>query len=399
MPLTELAIKQLKPSEKPKKVSDGGGLYLHITTAGSKLWRVAYRFESKQKVLSIGSFPNVSLKDARRARESAKALLDQGIDPGEERKKRKEVVVCEEVATFEKVARQWIAKMTPSWSASRAIDITKSLEKNVFPWLGQSDIKKISASDILRVLEGIEQRGVVYTAHRARQIIGQIYRFAMACGFTEADPSVAMRGALTPFREKHRASIVDPEKIAILLRVIDGYQGSFVTKCALRLAPLLFVRPGELRHAEWSEINLHAAEWRIPAGKMKMRDPHFVPLARQAVMILNELRQITGNCKYVFPGARSLLRPMSENTVLAALRRLGYEKNEMTGHGFRSMASTRLNEMGWPPDVIERQLAHVERNAVRAAYNRAEYLPERRKMMQAWADYLDSLKGGDSIAD
>ncbi|MDP1845501.1 MAG: site-specific integrase, partial [Candidatus Moranbacteria bacterium] len=297
----------------------------------------------------------------------------------------------------EAVAREWFKKMSTVWVPRHAETIIRRLESYVFPQLGQRPINEVTAPELLAMLRKLEAQGTVETAHRVKQICGQVFRYAIATGRTDRDPAADLRGALTPAKPKRMASITDPKGAAGLLRAIDGYHGSFVTACALKLAPLVFVRPGELRQAEWSEIDLEAAEWRIPADKMKMKSPHIVPLSRQAIDILREIHQLTGNGKYVFPSLRTGSRPMSNNTVNAALRRMGFSKEEMTGHGFRSMASTLLNEQGWNRDAIERQLAHAERNKVRAAYNYAEFLPERRKMMQAWADYLDDLKAGAKI--
>ena len=294
--------------------------------------------------------------------------------------------------SFEKVAREWYQRFQPKWSPSHSLDIIQRLEKNIFPQLGSHPIREITASELLAAIRLIEGRGAVESARRVLQMCGQVFRYAIATGQANRDIAADLRGALPPAREKHHASITDPRGVAQLLRAIDGYEGSLVACCALRLAPLVFVRPGELRHAEWAEIDFEKAEWRIPAEKMKMREQHIVPLSRQAVAILRKLHPLTGSGTYVFPSIRTPARPMSENTVLAALRRMGYTKDEMTGHGFRSMASTLLNEQGWNRDAIERQLAHGERNAVRAAYNFAEFLPERRRMMQAWADYLAKLK-------
>jgi integrase len=281
----------------------------------------------------------------------------------------------------------------------------RRFERDLFPWLGQRPVAAIRAPELLSVLRRIESRGAVETAHRAMQNCGQVFRYAIATGRADRDPTGDLRGALPPPKVRHHASIIEPKRIGELLRVIDAYEGFFVTKCALRLAPLVFVRPGELRRAHWREIELDKAEWRIPAERMKMREPHIVPLSRQAIDVLRELEPLTNRVSsikpdapsYVFPSARSADRPMSENAVLVALRRMGYTKDEMTGHGFRSMASTLLHEQGWSHQVIERQLAHAERNAVSAAYNYAEHLPERRKMMQAWSDYLDALKGNADV--
>jgi integrase len=339
-----------------------------------------YRVNGKRKTLALGVYSDVSLKDARERRDEARKLLVNGIDPGETRKAQK-ADRAEDMNTFEAVAREWFAKYSPNWVTNHANKIIRRLERDVFPWIGKRPIREINAPELLTVLRRIETRDALETAHRAMQNCGQVFRYAIATGRVERDPSADLRGALPPVKEKHYASITDPKTVRELLSAIEGYRGSFVTQCALKLAPLVFVRPGELRKAEWSEFNLEAAEWRIPAEKMKMQETHIVPLSRQAVAILRELHPLTGSGRYVFPGARTNGRPMSENTVNAALRRLGYPKDEMTGHGFRSMASTILNEQGWHRDAIERQLAHTERNAVRAAYNYAEYLPERRKMM------------------
>jgi integrase len=299
--------------------------------------------------------------------------------------------------SFQLVALEWYAKFSTKWVASHGDRTLRRLEKDVFPWIGNRPICEIKAPELLTVLRRIENRGAIETAHRIHQICEQVFRYAIATGKAERDISSDLRGALPPTRKRHHATIVEPKKIAELLKAIQSYEGYFVTKCALQLAPLFFVRPGELRKAEWSEFNFETAEWRIPAEKMKMRATHIVLLCAQAISILRELETLTGNSQYVFPSIRTLRRPMSDNTVLGALRRLGYSKDEMTGHGFRSMASTLLNEQGWNRDAIERQLAHAERNNIRAAYNYAEYLPERRKMMQHWADYLDTLTNSSVI--
>ncbi|MCG7932613.1 MAG: tyrosine-type recombinase/integrase [Candidatus Thiodiazotropha lotti] len=395
MPLTDSAIRNAKPKEKNYKLADGGGLYLLVTTKGGKWWRLDYRFNGKRKTLSMGVYPDVTLKSARDRRAEAKTQLADGIDPGEIRKATK--ASKSDADGFEAVAREWWGKREPTWSKTHSSRIIQRLEKDVFPWIGNRPIREISAPELLTVLRRIENRGALETAHRIHQSCGQIFRYAVATGRAQRDPSADLKGALPPTRQKHHASITEPKKIGELLRVIEGYEGSLVTRCALQLASLTFVRPGELRHAEWSEINLEKAEWRIPPEKMKMRTLHIVPLSQQSLSVLNEIKPLTGRGKYVFPGVRTNRRPMSENTVNAALRRLGYTKEEMTGHGFRSMASTILNEQGWHRDAIERQLAHAERNSVRAAYNYAEHMPERIKMMQWWADYLDNLKTGAEI--
>lgn len=397
MPLTDIEVRHAKPREKPYKLSDERGMYLEVTPTGAKYWRMKFRYSGKEKRLALGVYPEVGLKDAREKRDAARKLLSDGTDPAAAKKARKAAAVAQATSSFEAVAREWFAKFAPNWAASHAEKIIRRLERDIFPWLGNRPIAKISAPDLLAVLRRIESRGAIETAHRAHQNCGQIMRYAIATGRAERDPSADLRGAIPPSKERHHPSLTDPKAVGELLRVINGYTGSFVTKCAMRLAPLVFVRPGELRHAEWSEINLNAAEWRIPAEKMKMRAVHIVPLSTQAITLLSELQPLTGKGRYVFPGARTASRPMSENTVNAALRRLGYGSDDMTGHGFRSIASTLLNEQGWNRDAIERQLAHAERDSIRAAYNYAEHIPERRKMMQAWADYLDVLTNGAII--
>lgn len=391
--LTDTRIRNTKPAEKALRLFDSGGLYLEVAPAGGKWWRLKYRFGGKEKRLSLGVYPTVSLKDARERRDEAKKLLSQGIDPSAARKEQK-VEAIKDAETFESVTREWHAKQAETWVAGHAEKVLRRFELYIFPWLGSRPLHEISAPELLEALRRIEAKGAVETAHRALQTCGQVFRYGIATGRCERDPAADLHGALTPSREIHRAAILDPAGVGALLRAIDGYSGGIIVRCALRLAPMVFVRPGELRHAEWTEVDFDAAEWRIPAEKMKMKTQHVVPLARQAVAVFQELRPLTGAGKYVFPSSRSASRPMSDVTVLAALRRMGYASDEMTGHGFRAMASTLLNEQGWSPDVIERQLAHAERNKVRAAYNRASLLPERRKMMQHWADFLDSLRNG-----
>lgn len=390
MALTDTAIRKAKGREKPYKLADGGGLYLLVTPAGGRLWRLKYRVIGKEKLLALGAYPDVGLRDAREQRDAARKQLASGIDPGAAKQAARASAAGAE--TFEAIAREWLGKQAAKWTEQTEKRIKTRLENDLLPWLGAKPIAAIRAPEVLATLRRIESRGAVDTAHRAMQECSQIFRFAVATGRAERDPTGDLKGALAVATPDHHASITEPKAVGSLLRAIDGYEGSFITKCALRLAPLVFVRPGELRKAEWAEFDLEKAEWRIPAQRMKMGELHLVPLAEQAVAILRELHPLTGSSQYLFPGVRSRKRPMSENTVLAALRRMGYKPGEMTGHGFRSMASTLLNENGWNRDAIERQLAHAERDGVRAAYNYAEHLPERRRMMQAWADYLDSLK-------
>lgn len=398
MPLTPLQVKNAKPKDKSYKIADERGLYLQVNPNGSKLWKMKYRYAGREKKLSFGSFLDVTLAKAREMRNDARNKLSQGIDPGVLKNsiKRSKQIAAEN--SFEMIAREWHAKFTPKWTKEHGERILIRLEQNIFPWIGNRPISEIHAKEILAPLLRVEQRGAIETAHRISQVCGQIFRYAIITERAERNPAVDLRGALAPVKQKHHASITDPSEVGKLLRAINNYRGNFITKCALQLAPLLFVRPGELRRAEWSELDFEKAEWKIPAEKMKMRIQHLVPLSTQAIVILQELKAVTGNGKYVFPSIRSSKRPMSENTVLGALRRLDYAKDEMSGHGFRSLASTLLNENGWNRDAIERQLAHAERNNIRAAYNYAEYLSERREMMQWWANYLEDLaKGGQVI--
>lgn len=395
-PLSDTKVRTIKPAEKPQKLFDGGGLFLLVTPTGGKLWRLKYRFGGTEKLLAIGSYPQISLAEARQRRDQASVLIASGVDPSDTKKAQK-AADTEETETFEVIARGWHTKFSPTWADSHANKIIRRLELYVFPWLGSRPIRSITAPDLLTILRRIEARGALDTAHRTQQTCGQVFRYAIATGRADRDPSGDLRGAIPPAAGKHMATITDPKEIAGLLRSIDSYRGSIVTRCALKLAPLVFVRPGELRHAEWSEFDLDAAEWRIPAEKMKAGALHIVPLSRQALDVLREIQPLTGHGRYVFPSPRTDARPMSSNAILSALRRMGYAKEEMSGHGFRSMASTLLNEQGWNRDAIERQLAHAERDSVRAAYNYAEFLPERKKMMQAWADYLDGLKAGARV--
>jgi integrase len=391
MPLTDTAIRNAKLQNKQYKLTDEKGMYVLVNKAG-KYFRLDYRFAGKRKTLALGVYPDVTLAESREKRYDARKLITNGIDPGQVRKVKKSIQIEQTENSFEAIAREWHGKYSSKWADSHAKKLIRRLELYVFPWLGSRPIAEITPPELLAVLRRVENKGVHETAHRAQQNCGQVFRYAIATGRAERDPSADLRGALAPVKHGRMATITDPKKIGELLRAIDGYAGTPVAKCALKLAPLVFVRPGELRHAEWAEIDLDKAEWRIPAGKMKMKDPHIVPLSTQAVEILNEIQPITSQGRYVFPSIRTNSRPMSNNTVLAALRRMGYGKEEMSGHGFRAMASTVLHEQGWLSDIIERQLAHAERNSIKAAYNHAQHLPERRKMMQAWADYLDTLK-------
>lgn len=396
MSLTVVAARNAQPREKPYKLAAGSGLYLEVMPTGARYWRLKYRFSGKEKRLALGVFPEISLADARTAVEKARALLREGVDPSAKRKADNLARRIAHDNTFEGVAREWLSKQGHMAPATYEKSVWM-LETLAFPWLGGRPIAEITAPELLAVLRRVEARGKLETAQRLKQRCGQIFRYAVATGRLERDPSSDLRGALATPKTKNRAAITEPAKIGELLRAIDGYSGNLITASALKLAPLTFVRPGELRSAEWAEFDLDGAEWRIPAAKMKMREEHVVPLSMQAVEILRELQPLTGSGRYLFPSIRSPKQPMSENTINAALRRLGYTVAEMTAHGFRAMASTRLNEIGFPVDHIERQLAHAERNKVRKAYNRAQYLAERRKMMQVWANYLDGLRESANV--
>lgn len=390
--LTAVAVKAARLG----KHFDGGGLFLHVTSNGSRYWRLKYRYAGKEKLLALGVFPEVSIAEARRRRDEARAELRDGNDPGRARQERRFAAETAVANTFAAVAEEWIERQ-------HVAEVTASktrwlLESFLFPAIGARPINEITPRELLAALRTVEATGKLETAKRAKMKAGQIFRFAILEGRAEADPTASLRGALKTPVVTHHAAITDPKKMGELLRAIDGFTGQYVTGCALKIAPLVFVRPGELRNAEWPEFDLDAAMWRIPAARMKMKAAHLVPLSSQAVVVLRDLNPLTGQGRYVFPSIRTAARPMSENTINAALRALGYEAGQMTGHGFRSMAATRLNEMGWRADAIERQLAHAESNKVRDAYtSAAQYLEERTQMMQAWADYLDGLRKGANI--
>uniref|UniRef100_C6E2B6 Integrase family protein n=1 Tax=Geobacter sp. (strain M21) TaxID=443144 RepID=C6E2B6_GEOSM len=402
LPLTDSQVTRAKSQAKEAKLYDGGGLYLLISaikldSSGkqlppTKLWRFKYRFAGKEKLAAFGAYPSVSLSEARKRREEAKQLLVQGVDPNEEKKARKAALSSHCQNTFEAVAREWHSRFKGNWSEKHAEQIMKRLEQEVFPFLGARPISEIKAPDLLLVLRQIEAR-TLETAHRVRIACGQVFRYAVATGRAEHDPVSMLRGALPPIKNNHFAAPVMPSDVGPLLKAIDGFKGSPIVKAAMQLAPHLFVRPGELRQAEWSEVDLQAGEWNIPAAKMKMGQPHLVPLSRQALQILQDLQAITGHGRYVFPCHRSRLRCMSENAVNAGLRRLGFEKHEITGHGFRAMARTILDEvLHFRPDIIEHQLAHAVKDPLGRAYNRTSHLAERRRMMQQWSEFLDQLK-------
>jgi len=391
-PLSEVKIRTTKPGKNPYKLFDGGGLFLLVTPSGGKLWNFKYRFDNKEKKLALGPYPAISLLDARQRRDEARRQIVRNIDPGAVRKAQKQAKT-EEIETFEVIGREWHTKFTQTWTPGHATTIMGRLERDLFPWIGNYPINQIKAPELLATLRRVESRGALESAHRIRTIAGQVFRYAIATGRAERDPAADLKGALPQPNKKHFAAITDSKEVAPLLRALDGYQGHFIVKCALKLAPMLFVRPGELRNAEWVEIDLDEAIWNIPAHKMKMKQAHTVPLCHQAVEILMQLKELTGASRYVFPSGRSFARPISNNAVNAALRRMGYDKETMTGHGFRAMARTILDEvLHIRPDYIEHQLAHAVRDPNGRAYNRTAHLEERRKMMQIWADYLDGLK-------
>ena len=395
-----------KPGEKPIRLYDERGLYLEITTSGGRWWRFKYRFAGKEKLLSMGTYPDTGLKAARDRRDRARSLLEGGVDPGAVRKaekaSRSEVVVN----SFEAVAREWHATIhLGQVSAGHAARTLIRLEQDVFPWLGGVPVGEIKAPQLLQAMRRIEARGAIETSHRALQACGQVFRYAIATGRAERDPTPDLRGALKPVLVRHMAAITDPKRVGELLRAIESYKGMPITRAALQLAPLVFVRPGELRKAEWIEFDLDAAQWRIPAGRMKRTKQeklsgaaHVVPLSRQAIAILRDLHPLTGHGRYLFPSPRTGERPMSDNGVLSALRRMGFPSDEMTGHGFRAMARTLLAErLNVDEAVIEAQLAHAVKDALGRAYNRTEFLEQRRKMLQSWADYLDKLRTGAEV--
>ena len=396
MPLTQKQIDAAKPGTRPKRLHDSEGLYLEIAPSGGKWWRLKYRVGGKEKRLSLGVYPEVSLAKARGRRNAARDLLADGIDLSEQRKAEKQAAAGRAANSFEAVAREWYGKQAHIWVPHHAADVLRRLESNLFPEIGDKPVAEITAPMLLAAVRKIEHRGAYDLAHRVLQVSGQVFRYGVATGRCERDPAPDLRGALTPHKGRHQAAVT-PNELPALLRAIDGYGdlGDKLTGYALRLLALTFVRTNELIGAEWREIDLDSAVWVIPATRMKMKTEHVVPLSRQAVEILHELRAIGGGSRYVLPG-RNPDKPISNNTMLFALYRLGY-KGKMTGHGFRAVASTILNEAGFRADVIERQLAHCERNEIRGAYNRAEYLPERRKMMQQWADMVDALAQGAQV--
>ena len=388
MALTDTAIRAAKAEDKARKLFDGDGLFLFVTPTGTKSWRLKYRYMNKEKLLALGLYPQVSLKDARERAATARKLVASDIDPSVERKQSKELMQN----TFELVALEWHEKQTPAWSERYAADVMKRMKRNIFPIIGSRPIMAVSAPELLALIRKIEARGTNEVAHIVRTICSSVFRYAIASGRAERDPAADLKGALQRRVRKSHAALTAPEAVGDLMNAIDNYPGSLVVRSALQLMALTFCRSGEIRRAEWKEIDFADALWRIPAEKMKMSRDHIVPLCTQAIVILERIHKYSGNDQYVFPSYNSEKKVMGKETLRAAIHRLGFEKDEMSAHGFRSMASTLLNEMNFNADWIERQLAHVPREHIRGIYNRAEYLPERRKMMQAWGDYLDELR-------
>lgn len=391
MPLTDFKIKSIQPTQKTSKLFDGGGLFLEVTSKGSKRWRLKYRFDGLEKLISLGIYPEVSLKEARDRRDTARRLLANGVNPSENRKAQRAALSSSNADGFEVIGNEWMAKQSVIWSPGHAKTVLSRLQSNVYPYIGMLPIASIVPADLLKVLKKVEDRDAIETAHRVRGILGQVFRYAIATGRIASDTSRDLRGALSPVKKKHLAAVTEPKQVASLLRMIDSHRGSPIVVAALHLAPLVFVRPGELRKSEWKDIDFENAEWRFIVSKTDTQ--HIVPLATQSIKILKEIHLITGSGQYVFPSARTFERPMSDNAILAALRSLGIPKEQMCGHGFRAMARTILDEiLAFPPHLIEHQLAHSVKDALGRAYNRTKHLAERKVMMQKWADYLETLK-------
>jgi integrase len=394
--LSDTKIRSAKPREKPYKLFDGDGLYLIVGAGKARWWRQRYFWNAKEQTLSVGTYPEISLALARTRGAAIRKQAATGVDPSVDRQDQKIARLTAAERTYKTVTAEWLARTSKArgWTADHTERVARRLEVHFTPWLGHKDVATIDGDDVLRCLRRMEDRNLIDTARRALSENDLIFRYAKTRGYVKTNPIADLRGpdTLPAVKVKHHAALKDPAEVGALMRAIDAYHGGFVVRSALRFLPLVFTRPGELQNARWSEFDLDAAEWRIPAERMKMREQHIVPLSRHAVEILRELHQVTGPDGYVFPQARNASRPISENTLNVALRACGYTKEQQTAHGFRSTASTLLNEQGWNADAIERQLAHGERDKSRDSYNAAQYLPERRKMMQAWADYLDRLK-------
>ena len=395
--LTVKEIDSAKPKDKPYTLSDGQGLYIEVMPNGATYWRMKYRIGGKEKRLAFGVYPEVRPSEARDRAKAARDMIRAGTDPGEEKKAVKRDADIANASTFEIVARDWMDGRKTQVEPGQYVKTLSRMENDVFPWMGKRPISEIDAPEILVLLRRIDSRGARYTAHKVRSEISRVFRFAIATGRAKGDPAKDLLGAIPPAAQTHFASITDPAKVAEMLRAFDGFAGTFPVLCALKLAPMLFVRPGELRKAEWAHFDLEKAEWRYFIIKTKTE--HLVPLASQAVAILRELHALTGRGRFVFPGARTAAVPMSDAAINAALRRLGYDtRTEITGHGFRAMARTILHEeLHQKPEVIEHQLAHAVADTLGTAYNRTKFLKERKAMMQQWADYLDKLKAGADV--
>lgn len=389
--LTEMAVKNAQAKDKSWKLPDGKGLYLEIMPNGAKYWRLKFRFGGKEKRLALGVYPETGLKDARKGREAARELLAKGIDPSEVKRQNKLAQSLAAANSFEAVALEWLKKQATEWSANYTIKASMMLNNHLLPWLGQRPISEIKAPEMLAVIRRIESKGIIETAHRAKQMSGQIFRYAIATGRAERDPTPDLRGALITAKPKHFASITEPKDVGQLLLAIDGFRGTSIVKAALQISPLLFQRPGEVRQMQWADINFDTAEWRYLVTKTQT--PHIVPLSRQAIAILKDMQPLTGRGMYVFPSARGASRSLSDNALRVALRTMGFDKETMTPHGFRALARTILDEvLGYRVDWIEHQLAHAVKDPNGRAYNRTAHLEGRKEMMQAWADYLDKLK-------
>lgn len=392
MPLTDVAVRAAKPREKSYKLADGQGMYLEVMPTGAKYWRLKYRIDGKEKRMALGVYPAVSLLQARKARDGVKDNLRAGLDPSHEKRRVKLERSLERTNSFESIAREWHGTRKESWSEGHATRVLKRLEQELFPSLGARPIREITAPELLDVIRKIESRDALELSHRALQAASQVFRYAIVTSRADRDPAPDLRGALKTRSVVHMKRVGEAE-IPELMRNIATYNGELQTRLALQFIALTFVRTSELRYAEWTEIDEKRAEWRIPAAKMKMRDPHIVPLSKQALAVIAQLRELNGQWQWLFPSSSNARKPISENTIIFALYRMGYH-SRMTGHGFRGLASTVLNEHGFNGDWIERQLAHSERDSTRAAYNHAQYLRERRRMMQWWADYLEGRAKG-----
>jgi integrase len=406
--LTDTKIRKAKanPDGKPSTLTDGGGLFLYITATG-KYWRYMFRYDGKRQTLSIGNYAEITLEQAREKHREARAQLARGVNPSSHKRELKQAHIATTHHSFEAIALEWFSRSRGGWSESHIFRTDSYLKRDVFPWIGKTYIKDVTPSDIIKIVQRVEARGAGDAARRVRQYILQVYKYAVTMELAERNPAadIDVSIILKPYIRKNFAAITDPLKVGQLVRDMANYQGSFVVRCALQLSALVMLRPGELRAAEWQEIDLEAATWTIEVRRMKAPThikqanqlKHIIPLSAQAVAILQELHPLTGRFQYVFPSARGASRCMSENAIRVALRSMGYDNDTMTAHGFRGMASSLLNELGFNPDAIERQLSHKEHNKVRAAYNRAQYMEERTRMMQTWADYLDQLRAGGQV--